>query len=98
MRHGSNSPSPPADHYGSAELIFVRVSLDIGHWLTGLQGQFRASLKSPDTVLGATKYCVFKPITVSREIVEAAVRQRMERMRTERVDLLQVRLLLFLWD
>ncbi|KAJ7659203.1 NADP-dependent oxidoreductase domain-containing protein [Mycena polygramma] len=63
-----------ADHYGSAELIF---------------GQFRASLESPDTVLGATKWCVFKPTSISRETVEAAVRQRMERMRTERVDLLQ---------
>ncbi|KAJ6532891.1 Aldo keto reductase [Mycena vulgaris] len=63
-----------ADHYGSAELIF---------------GQFRASLESPDAVLGATKWCVFKPTEISTETVEAAVRQRMERMRTERVDLLQ---------
>ncbi|KAJ7206466.1 NADP-dependent oxidoreductase domain-containing protein [Mycena haematopus] len=63
-----------ADHYGSAEILF---------------GQFRASLESPDSVLGATKYCVFKSITVSRETVEAAVRQSMERMRCERIDLLQ---------
>ncbi|KAJ7511002.1 Aldo keto reductase [Mycena galericulata] len=60
--------------YGSAELIF---------------GQFRSSLESPKSVLGATKWCVFKPIAISQESVEAAVRQRMERMRTERVDLLQ---------
>ncbi|KAJ7113221.1 NADP-dependent oxidoreductase domain-containing protein [Mycena epipterygia] len=63
-----------ADHYGSAELIF---------------GQFRASLESPDAVLGATKWCVFKPTKISRETVESAVRERMERMRTDRVDLLQ---------
>ncbi|KAJ7364680.1 NADP-dependent oxidoreductase domain-containing protein [Mycena albidolilacea] len=63
-----------ADHYGSAELIF---------------GKFRASLESPNSVLGATKYCVFKPIPISRETVEAAVRQRMERMRTTQIDLLQ---------
>ncbi|KAF8179923.1 NADP-dependent oxidoreductase domain-containing protein [Mycena galopus ATCC 62051] len=60
--------------FGSAELVF---------------GQFRSSLESPDTVLGATKYCVFKPSPMSRETVEAAVRQRMERMRCERIDLLQ---------
>ncbi|KAJ7113167.1 Aldo keto reductase [Mycena epipterygia] len=63
-----------ADHYGSAELIF---------------GQFRSSLESPDSVVGATKWCVFKPIAVTQETVEAAVRQRMERMRSERVDLFQ---------
>ncbi|KAJ7627113.1 Aldo keto reductase [Roridomyces roridus] len=63
-----------SDHYGSAELIF---------------GQFRASLGSPDSVLGATKWCVFKPIELTREVVAAAVRQRIERMRTHRVDLLQ---------
>ncbi|KAJ6589448.1 Aldo keto reductase [Mycena capillaripes] len=63
-----------ADHYGSAELTF---------------GQFRSSLDSPESVLGATKWCVFKPTVVSQETVEAAVRQRIERMRTERVDLLQ---------
>jgi len=63
-----------ADHYGSAELIF---------------GQYRSSLESPGSVFGATKYCVFKPTVISQETVEDAVRQRMERMRTERVDLLQ---------
>ncbi|KAJ6479578.1 NADP-dependent oxidoreductase domain-containing protein [Mycena sanguinolenta] len=63
-----------ADHYGAAEVIF---------------GEFRLSLESPESVFAATKYCVFKPTTVSQESVEAAVRQRMERMRTQRVDLLQ---------
>ncbi|KAJ7894805.1 NADP-dependent oxidoreductase domain-containing protein [Mycena leptocephala] len=73
-RHVDRGYTAFADHYGSAEIIF---------------GQYRSSLRSPDSVLGATKWCVFKPIAISRESVEAAVRQRMERMRTERVDLLQ---------
>ncbi|KAJ6629814.1 NADP-dependent oxidoreductase domain-containing protein [Mycena sp. CBHHK59/15] len=63
-----------ADHYGSAEIIF---------------GQFRASLQSPNTILGATKWCVFKPTQITHQTVETAVRQRMQCMRTERVDLLQ---------
>ncbi|KAF9476559.1 Aldo/keto reductase [Pholiota conissans] len=63
-----------ADHYGSAEIIF---------------GQFRSGLASPEQVLGATKWCVFKRITPSRAVVQAAVLERMERMGTKRVDLLQ---------
>lgn len=63
-----------ADHYGSAELLF---------------GQFRQSLSDPSTVVGATKWCVFAPTTVTRAVVEDGVRERMERMKTERVDLLQ---------
>ncbi|KAF8179927.1 Aldo keto reductase [Mycena galopus ATCC 62051] len=63
-----------ADHYGSAEILY---------------GDFRLSLESPESVFGATKYCVFKPTLITEETVEVAVRQRMERMRTQRVDLLQ---------
>lgn len=63
-----------ADHYGSAELLF---------------GQFRQTLESPDAVVGATKWCVFAPTSITRTVVEDAVRERMERMKTERVDLLQ---------
>ncbi|KAJ7696222.1 NADP-dependent oxidoreductase domain-containing protein [Mycena rosella] len=73
-RHVEAGYTAFADHYGSAELIF---------------GQFRSSLDFPESVLGATKWCVFKPMVVSVETVETAVRQRMEHMRTERVDLLQ---------
>ncbi|KAJ7759580.1 NADP-dependent oxidoreductase domain-containing protein [Mycena metata] len=73
-RHVDRGYTAFADHYGSAEIIF---------------GQFRAGLESPDKVLGATKWCVFKSTTLSRESVENAVRQRMDRMRTQRVDLLQ---------
>jgi len=63
-----------ADHYGSAEIIF---------------GQFKKSLPSPNPVIGATKWCVFKSTTPSRSVVEAAVRERLARMQTNRIDLLQ---------
>jgi hypothetical protein len=42
-------------------------------------------------ILGATKWCVFKSINPSRSVVQAAVQERMERMRSKHVDLLQVR-------
>ncbi|KAG6827552.1 hypothetical protein H0H87_004460 [Tephrocybe sp. NHM501043] len=47
---------------------------------------------TPHLVLGATKWCVFKPVSVSRPLVMNAVRDRMERMGTTSVDLLQARL------
>jgi aryl-alcohol dehydrogenase-like predicted oxidoreductase len=33
---------------------------------------------------------VFAPTTITREVVELAVRERMDRMKTQHVDLLQV--------
>jgi len=63
-----------ADHYGSAEVIF---------------GQVHESLPSTTNVFGATKWCVFKNIDPTRDLVESAVRERMDRMRTASVDLLQ---------
>ncbi|KAF8837521.1 Aldo/keto reductase [Paxillus ammoniavirescens] len=63
-----------ADHYGSAELLF---------------GDFRKTLPSTTTVLGATKWCVFQPTEPSRTVVEQTVRERMDRMKTHSVDLLQ---------
>ncbi|VDB88466.1 unnamed protein product [Peniophora sp. CBMAI 1063] len=64
-----------ADHYGPAEILF---------------GQVRESLPEDRQVLGATKWCVFKGINPTREVVEAAVRERMSRMRSiKSVDLLQ---------
>ncbi|KAF7369860.1 Aldo/keto reductase [Mycena sanguinolenta] len=59
---------------GSAEIIF---------------GQFRNTLPSPNPVIGATKWCVFKTTTPSRTVVEAAVRERLTRMQTNKIDLLQ---------
>ncbi|KAG6848842.1 hypothetical protein H0H93_013562 [Arthromyces matolae] len=63
-----------ADHYGTAEITF---------------GQFRSSLPTTKQVLGATKWCVFRHVTVSRSTVLSAVRERMERMQSKSVDLLQ---------
>ncbi|PFH48802.1 hypothetical protein AMATHDRAFT_76544 [Amanita thiersii Skay4041] len=63
-----------ADHYGSSEITF---------------GQFRSSLSTPDKVVGATKWCVFQDIKVTRPTVLAAIRERIERMSSSRVDLLQ---------
>ena len=42
-------------------------------------------------ILGATKWCAFKSINPSRNVVQAAVQERMDRMRSKHVDLLQVR-------
>lgn len=53
------------------------------------QGQFQQSLP-PGTVMGATKWCLFRPINPTRAVVEAAVAERMQRMQTNCVDLLQV--------
>jgi hypothetical protein len=55
------------------------------------QGQFQERLP-PRTVLGGTKWCVFKHGDVSRATVETAVRERMTRMRTRQLDFLQVSL------
>ncbi|KAI6030084.1 NADP-dependent oxidoreductase domain-containing protein [Pisolithus marmoratus] len=63
-----------ADHYGSAEILF---------------GQYRETLAEPTTVLGATKWCVFRQTEPSRSVVEDVVRERMTRMRTTSIDLLQ---------
>lgn len=41
-------------------------------------------------VVGATKWCVFRPTDPTRAVVESAVRERMKRMRSQSVDLLQV--------
>lgn len=40
--------------------------------------------------MGATKWCVFKRVIPTRAVVLAAVQERMERMGTNKVDLLQV--------
>jgi aryl-alcohol dehydrogenase-like predicted oxidoreductase len=37
----------------------------------------------------ATKYCVFNPMVVTREAVEANVSERCRRLQTEKIDLLQ---------
>ncbi|RDX50104.1 aldo/keto reductase [Lentinus brumalis] len=63
-----------ADHYGSAEILF---------------GEFRQNWPHPEEIFGATKWCVFRTVEPTRAQVEAAVNERRERMKSERVDLLQ---------
>ncbi|KAK8004312.1 hypothetical protein PG989_004031 [Apiospora arundinis] len=63
-----------ADHYGDAELIF---------------GRFRSAYPHKEQLFAATKYCVFHPLTVTREAVQANVTERCQRLQTQRIDLLQ---------
>ncbi|EMD32714.1 hypothetical protein CERSUDRAFT_126533 [Gelatoporia subvermispora B] len=63
-----------ADHYGSSEILF---------------GQARKALTPGQFILGATKWCVFKRVTPTPEVIEAAVNERLERMQMECIDLLQ---------
>ncbi|KAI9066567.1 Aldo/keto reductase [Trametes sanguinea] len=63
-----------ADHYGPAEILF---------------GEFRERWPEPQDIFGATKWCVFKRIVPTRALVEAAVQDRLDRMKAQRIDLLQ---------
>lgn len=81
-----------ADHYGDAEVVFVgsmasgfRYSL----CLYRLQGRFSSLYPHKDAIFTATKYCVFHPMAVSREAVQANVSERCRRLQTEKIDLLQ---------
>lgn len=47
-------------------------------------------LPSPQAVIGATKWCVFDQTDPTPSVVRQAVQERMTRMQTRRVDLLQV--------
>ena len=83
-----------ADHYGSSELIFVRYfpQVDISlHAIDEIsrQGQYRNSLPTPEAVICATKWCVFKPVNVTRAIVQAAVQERIDRTGSTSLDILQ---------
>ncbi|KAI0745418.1 Aldo/keto reductase [Earliella scabrosa] len=63
-----------ADHYGPAEILF---------------GEFRQKWPEPGEIFGATKWCVFRKVEPTRALVEGAVNERLERMKSHRVDLLQ---------
>ncbi|KAL4940477.1 hypothetical protein BDV06DRAFT_213453 [Aspergillus oleicola] len=63
-----------ADHYGDAEIIF---------------GRYRSSSAYSDSMFAATKFCVFHPMSVSREAVRGNVDERCRRLNTDRIDLLQ---------
>ncbi|KAF5538695.1 hypothetical protein FPHYL_12472 [Fusarium phyllophilum] len=63
-----------ADHYGDAEVLY---------------GRFRSKYPHKDEMFTATKYCVFHPMTVSREAVQANVSERCSRLQQEVIDLIQ---------
>ncbi|KAF4964599.1 hypothetical protein FSARC_7505 [Fusarium sarcochroum] len=63
-----------ADHYGDAEVIY---------------GRFRNLYPYKDAMFTATKYCVFHPMTVTREAVQANVGERCQRLQQDVIDLLQ---------
>ncbi|KAF9523696.1 NADP-dependent oxidoreductase domain-containing protein [Crepidotus variabilis] len=63
-----------ADHYGSAEVLF---------------GEFYRSSPYAEQIVAGTKWCVFKTVDPTRDVVFSAICERMERMKTRRVDLLQ---------
>ncbi|KAK8113189.1 hypothetical protein PG984_013715 [Apiospora sp. TS-2023a] len=63
-----------ADHYGDAEIIF---------------GRFRSAYPHKEALFAATKYCVFHPLTVTRDAIRANVSERCQRLQTQRIDLLQ---------
>jgi aryl-alcohol dehydrogenase-like predicted oxidoreductase len=57
--------------------------------IASLQGQFLASYPFREDIFAATKYCVFHPMTVTRDAVRANVAERCRRLQTEQIDLLQ---------
>ncbi|PCH43905.1 Aldo/keto reductase [Wolfiporia cocos MD-104 SS10] len=63
-----------ADHYGSSEIIF---------------GQFKQSHPNPENIFGATKWCVFRQTDPTRNVVDTAIQERLDRMQTQQLDLLQ---------
>ncbi|KAK2612515.1 hypothetical protein QQS21_001453 [Conoideocrella luteorostrata] len=63
-----------ADHYGDAEIIF---------------GRFHKAYAHKDAVFAATKYCVFHPVEITREAVQASISERCQRLQTEKLSLLQ---------
>ncbi|KAE8441942.1 hypothetical protein EG329_004150 [Mollisiaceae sp. DMI_Dod_QoI] len=63
-----------ADHYGDAERTF---------------GEFRRSKNDSDNIYCATKWCVFEPVTVTRDVVKAAITERLTTLRASRIELLQ---------
>lgn len=94
----------PADHYGAAEIYYVCTSawyscgslsrpLMQGRLLKSLEnGSIKLSdpSKHRNYVIGATKWCVFENIEPTWAAVEAGVRDRLKRMKVDRIDLLQV--------
>ncbi|RAL62889.1 hypothetical protein DID88_004730 [Monilinia fructigena] len=63
-----------ADHYGDAEVTF---------------GQFRSAQEDSETIYCATKWAVFEPIKISKEVVDANISERLAAINSTTVELLQ---------
>ncbi|KAH8592349.1 aldo/keto reductase-like protein [Bisporella sp. PMI_857] len=64
-----------SDHYGDAEVVF---------------GSFRSSQSDALSIFCATKYCVFEPITITKDVVEANISERLLNINASTVELLQL--------
>ncbi|KAJ5087269.1 hypothetical protein N7456_010885 [Penicillium angulare] len=53
------------------------------------EGRYRSSSAFSKSIFAATKYCVFHPMTVSREAVVANIDERCQRLKSDSIDLLQ---------
>lgn len=62
----------------------------------GHSGQSPLNTGGRISIIGATKWCVFDQTDPTPSVVRTAVQERMERMQTRSVDLLQVRQVSFL--
>ncbi|KAI1261821.1 NADP-dependent oxidoreductase domain-containing protein [Xylariaceae sp. FL1019] len=80
-----------ADHYGDAEIIFVSLSRQSveAAYLPQVKGQFLSRYPYKDSTFTATKYCVFHPMTVTREAIKENISERCQRLGSKKVDLLQ---------
>ncbi|TGO52936.1 hypothetical protein BCON_0132g00030 [Botryotinia convoluta] len=63
-----------ADHYGDAEVTF---------------GQFRSGQEDSEKIYCATKWAVFEPIQVTKEVVDANISERLTAINSTSVELLQ---------
>lgn len=63
-----------ADHYGDAEVTF---------------GQFRCAQPDAEKIYCATKWAVFEPIKITKETVDANIRERLAAINATKVELLQ---------
>ncbi|CAD6457583.1 88330f61-7e73-476a-8972-baaa3f05151c [Sclerotinia trifoliorum] len=63
-----------ADHYGDAEVTF---------------GQFRSVQEDSEKIYCATKWAVFEPIKVTKEVVDANISERLAAINSTTVELLQ---------
>lgn len=63
-----------ADHYGDAEVTF---------------GNFRSKQADANHIFCTTKWCIFEPTTITQDVVNAAITERLVNINAERLELLQ---------